>query len=216
MAACQEVSSIKFQKQLVEQQLYESTKKAESLESRNNILTTEYKALQTGHEKGLLEIKRATERIRLMEDREKQLAALVKQLYEEQQSIASQALMHKAEQERMMAQKDALCFSAVAEKNQMNQKLVQMGEFLNMTHQQLRSVQQQQLLSMASADSPDRKYSTMPSMFGSPFGLYGSASSSGRLESLRSGKRTHMCARVYARACSRGDGGGAEVGLPIS
>lgn len=199
MAACQEISSIKFQKQLVEQQLYESSKKVESLESRNSILSTEYKALQSGHEKGLMEIKRATERIRLMEDREKQLSALVKQLYEEQQSIASQALMHKAEQERQLAQKDALCFSAVAEKNQMNQKLVQMGEFLNMTHQQLKAVQQQQMMSMAAADSPDRKYATMPSLLGSPFGLYGSyGSSSGRLENLRSVKLPHACIIAHA------------------
>jgi hypothetical protein len=138
----------------MEQQTYESSKKAEALQTRNNILTTEYNALHQGFEINLLEVARGNQRISLMENREKQLATLLKKLHEENQSHVASTQMQVKEYERTLAQKSAVAMAAVADKNQMQSRMTQMTDFLQLTHVQLKTVQQQQVSSSSFSPSP--------------------------------------------------------------
>ena len=53
--------------QIAEQQAFESNKRSEALQTRINIMNTEQAALQTGFDKAMAEIARATQRIALSE-----------------------------------------------------------------------------------------------------------------------------------------------------
>jgi hypothetical protein len=138
----------------MEQQTYESSKKAEALQTRNSILTTEYNALHQGFEQAILEVARGNQRISLMENREKQLATLLRKLHEENQSHVANTQVQVKEYERTIAQKSAVAMAAVADKNQIQSRMTQMSDFLQLTHSQLKTVQQQQVSSSSFSPSP--------------------------------------------------------------
>jgi len=159
----QEMMSMRAQKQSLEQQMYE-------IQARNKILTTENNALDQGVETATLEVARGNQRISLMEDREKQLSTLLKQHHEEHQSHVASLQLKIMEHERTIAKQNAVALTAEADKNQIHSRMTQMSDFLQLSHQQLKTVQQQQktqqqslqAMSMYASMPATSMYATMP------------------------------------------------------
>lgn len=159
----QEMMSMRAQKQSLEQQMYE-------IQARNKILTTENNALDQGVETATLEVARGNQRISLMEDREKQLSTLLKQHHEEHQSHVASLQLKIMEHEHTIAKKNAVALTAEADKNQIHSRMTQMSDFLQLSHQQLKTVQQQQktqqqslqAMSMYASMPATSMYATMP------------------------------------------------------
>jgi len=150
----QEIMSMRAQKQILEQQMYE-------IQTRNKVLNTEYHALHQGFETATVEVARGNQRISVMEDREKQLATLLKQLQEEHQSHVACLQLQIKEHERTIAQKHAVALAALADNNQIHSMMTQMSDFLQLSHQQLKTVQQQQKTQQESMQIMSM-YATMP------------------------------------------------------
>lgn len=150
----QEIMSMRAQKQILEQQMYE-------IQTRNKVLNTEYHALHQGFETATVEVARGNQRISVMEDRVKQLATLLKQLQEEHQSHVACLQLQIKEHERTIAQKHAVALAALADNNQIHSRMTQMSDFLQLSHQQLKTVQQQQKTQQESMHIMSM-YATMP------------------------------------------------------